>query len=160
MRKICLLLLVLCLGFAASSFAATVQSPTVSVTISTVQDLAIDSLNVTIPAPSVADYNAGNTQTASNVLTVKSNVPWELKMRAISWSKPNEKPLSDLKWKRQGSAGDFNAFTFTDDTVFSGAATSGTVITVDYLMKLFWEADEPGVYSADLTYTLVTGSSN
>lgn len=160
MRKITFIFtLIICLGLAATSFAATQQFPTVSVTIVVTQDLAIDSNNVVIPTPTVADYNAGQTQLASNVLTIKSNAPWILNVKAANWTTPNSKTLSDLQWKRRGSAGGFIPFTTIDNQVDSGYATAGTDVTVDYLMKLFWATDEPGLYSANLVYTLVTNGA-
>lgn len=151
------LTLVIFLGLGIGAFAATVQTPTVSLTINSTQDLGIDSVNVIIPIPTVADYDGGYTQTASNTLIVKSNEGWKLNVKATSanlgTSGAYTKPLADFEWKE--AAGTFAAITATDAEVKTGSATAGETVVVTYRAKLSWTADIPGNYSVDLTYTLL-----
>jgi hypothetical protein len=158
MRKFFFVLtLVTFLGLSIGAFAATVQTPTVSFTINSTQDLAIDNETVSITTPEVADYDAEYTKTASNTLTVKSNQGWKLSVKATSsdlgTSGSYTKPLADFEWKE--ASGTFASISSTDAEVKTGTATAGEAVTVTYRAKLSWTADIPGNYSVDLTYTLV-----
>jgi hypothetical protein len=142
-------------GWVRLCSAQLTQSPSVSTTIGTVQDLSLDVASVVIPSPVVADFTAGyKALEPANRLTVKSNVNWTLKVRESTgaWdSAPWAKPLSEFQWRVSG--GTYAGITGSDATVATGTRTS-TTINLDYRILLHLNTDVAGNYQVTLLYTL------
>ena len=129
-----------------------------TVPLTAVQNLTIDTNNVTISTPTAADYNAGYKEKLSaNTLTVESDIDWRLTVlgTAATWSCTGAecwgtKPRSDIEWRVSG--GTYAALSGAAATVATGNSTSppGTEdVVVDYRVNIAWTSDGPGTYDYD-----------
>lgn len=118
---------------------------------------------VTLAVPSGLDYDAGFGLTVGPVLTMRSNIPWSVTLRAtqLLWtatpapSRP-DKPVTDLQWGL-AAAGPFTDLTTTATTIATGGAgTNGTIIPLHFRVKYAWLLDTPGTYSLPLQLTVTS----
>lgn len=160
MKRACLFAALFCLAFSVIVFADETGQSDVELLVVDTQELIINEELIDIPTPGVDQFNASYTETATASLTVKSNVPWKLSMKTKDWSWPEgvEKAVSHYEWKLEGQ-GDFQSCSNSNVTdVISGGPTGGTVVTLNYRVKLDWANDVPGAYSIVQEYTLTKDS--
>lgn len=126
--------------------------------------LQISSATTTLPAPTAVDFKAGFNNSAGPTLTIASNQPWMLLIRATTpmWTATNAsaglaaratKPVGDLKWST-ASNGAFTPLSTSDLSVASGVATAGHSATLYFQTVYNWAVDTPGSYSLSLVLTL------
>lgn len=147
-------------------------SLTATASVATLMRLSTNVSTVAITTPTIADYdltaaNPGNNGLpgpyAGPTVTVKSNRPWTLSVKAQSafWSltpsgpvRPDAgKPAGDLLWSLNSAAG-FAPLTTSDVTMGSAATGSTTTFNVHHRVKWFYTADVPGDYALTVVYTL------
>ncbi len=141
-------------------------------TVATLMRLSTNSSGVLITAPTIADYDLTATGPGNDgqpgpytgpVVTVKSNRPWTLSVKAQTtyWSltpagsvRPDAgKPAGDLLWALNATTG-FASLTTGGATVASSATGSTATSTVHHRVKWFYAVDVPGDYALTVVYTL------
>ena len=118
---------------------------------------------VSLSSPSGLDYDAGFGLTTGPVLTMKSNIPWTVTLRATQplWTASPaparaDKPVTDLQWG-VAATGPFTDLSIAATTIATGAAgTNGTVIPLHFRVKYAWMLDSPGTYSIPLQLTVTS----
>lgn len=135
----------------------------ITLTISRAVRLELSASSIPLAAATGADFDAGFGQTAGPTLTVKSNAPWALSVRATqaTWTESGAtarvgKPSADFL---VGSSplGPFLALTTTPVTLASGAAgTSGTVLPLTFRVAYAWLLDTPGSYTIPIQLTITS----
>lgn len=135
----------------------------ITITISRAVRLELSASSIPLAAATGADFDAGFGQTAGPTLTVKSNAPWALSVRATqaTWTEAGPtarvgKPSTDFL---AGSSplGPFMALTTSPVTLASGAVgTSGTVLPLTFRVAYAWLLDTPGSYSIPIQLTITS----
>jgi hypothetical protein len=125
--------------------------------------LTLSPATTSLISPTPTHYDAGMAPTTGPIATVVSNAPWTLSISAaaVTWSAVNtesepartDKPATDLKWSAN-AGGPFVPLTTSPATVTSGAATSGSTVSVFYQTLYSWTADPPGEYSLQVVFTI------
>ena len=147
-------------------------SLTATASVATLMRLSTNVATVAISTPTIADYDLTGTNPGNDGLpgpytgpavTVKSNRPWTLTVRAQGayWSlvpsgsaRPDAgKPAGDLLWSLNSATG-FVPLTTSDVTVGSAATGSTATYNVHHRVKWFYAADVPGDYALTVVYTL------
>lgn len=118
--------------------------------------LTLSSATVGFPTPGVADFDARWIEHPGFVVSVSSRPPtstWELRVRADAADLGGYgKSVSDLLWRTEGSAM-WTPLTGSDEPIAAGQGD--TEITVYFRLLLDWEHDQPDVYSAGLTFSVI-----
>ncbi|GEM_PF-796443 len=165
----------LVVGGISAGQAQVTQGTTVLLTAAIVQALALDTNTVDFGTVGQAEYDQGFAEKspAQNV-TVKSNVPWQLNVRAdtATWSytppagmtiaDPN-KPTSDLEWRATSSdsrvttvSGTYAGMATTDAQVAAGNRGANIQLQTHFRVLLDYAQDPAGDYQMTITYTLTT----
>lgn len=131
-----------------------------NITITRAIRMSLASGTVQLDAPTGLEFDAGFGQTAAPVLQVKSNTPWTLSLRTTQtlWTASPaparaNKPSTELEWG-VAVAGPFTPVSTTATTIFTGTATAGTIIPLQFRVRYAWLLDTPGAYSLPLQLTL------
>lgn len=107
----------------------------------------------TFPAPGVADFDAGWVDGAGLVVSVlprRNQGPWELRIRAAGPDMGGYgKPVSDVLWRTAGSSS-WTPLAGTDQAVIQG--TGDQTVILFLRLRLDYAMDEPGAYTADLSF--------
>ena len=130
-----------------------------TLTITRAARLVTSTTTLTLPAPSLASYDAGFGDPALVQVTAQANTPWTLALAGVdaTWTAgPGaraNKPVADLQWSYT-PAGAYTDLTQTDLTVFSGTATAGTNGNLYFRVRYDWTLDSPGAYSLPIRLVL------
>jgi hypothetical protein len=146
--------------------ASCTQNGSVNMTAGRVVRLQMSAGTTALTAPTPDDFDAGFNATTGPVLTVSANAAWTLRLRSAAtfWTATNTspgaparttKPAGDLRWST-ASNGTFTAFTTTDVTLVTGAATASNVTTLFLRTFYNWTLDTPGIYSLAVVLTLTS----
>jgi hypothetical protein len=133
----------------------------IRITITQAIRLESSSGAVALSPPSGLDYDAGFGLTVGPVLTMRSNVPWTVTLRATQplWTAtpaPSraDKPVTDLQWG-VAAAGPFTDLSTSATAIATGASgTNGAAIPLHFRVKYAWLIDSPGTYSIPLQVTV------
>jgi hypothetical protein len=145
---------------------------TASASVTTLMRLSTNVSSLPITSPTIADYDLTASAPGDDgqpgpytgpVVTVKSNRPWTLSVKAQGafWSltptgpvRPDAgKPAGDLLWSLNATTG-FASLTTGGATVASSATGSTATHAVHHRVKWFYAADVPGAYALTVVYTL------
>lgn len=133
-----------------------------SLTIPTVIRLTIDDTTTALTTPTEVIFNTGTASSAGPSITVQSNSPWTLYVRAgaATWTGVGavarvNKPAGDLGWNITGGAS-YATMTTVDATVKSGTRTASDVTQIYYQVNWSWPLDTPGTYSLVVQYTVTS----
>lgn len=134
----------------------------ITLTISRAVRLELSASSVDLAAATGAQFDAGFGQTAGPTLTVKSNAPWALSVRATqaTWTASGgtarlAKPSSDLL-AANSPLGPFLALSTTPVTLASGAVGTSTVLPLTFRVAYAWLLDTPGDYSIPIQLTITS----
>ena len=116
------------------------------------------------PAPTVADYNAGNVVNATGILFTitlagaAANRTTSVAIRSSSATLGGGKSISDLQWRRADLVA-WNAMTTTDAVVESRPVRKNSLNDpwsnqVFLRILLNWATDPPATYTAPIVLTL------
>jgi hypothetical protein len=137
-------------------------SASVSLTATSLVWAQISSTTTSLTNPTPADFTAGVNSSTGPTLTVASNGPWSVQIRANSavWSASGplaraNKPAGDLKWSATAN-GAFSALSTTDSRLASGPPSGENVVTIFFQTLYDWRVDTPGTYSLGIVLTLTT----
>lgn len=124
-----------------------------SLTIPTVIRLSIDDTTTSLTTPTEANFNSGSSSSTGPSITIQSNSPWTLYIRAgaATWTGVGagaraNKPAGDLGWNTTGGAS-YTAMTTIDAVVTSGTRTASNITQIYYQVNWSWPLDTPGTYS-------------
>lgn len=133
-----------------------------SLTIPTVIRLSIDDTTTSLTTPTEASFNTGKAATTGPSITVQSNSPWTLYVRAgaATWTGVGaaarlNKPVGDLGWNTTGGAS-YTPMTTIDASVKSGTRTASNVTQIYYQVNWSWPLDTPGTYTLVVQYTVTS----
>jgi len=130
-----------------------------TLTITKASRVTVSTLTVTLPSPTLANYQAGVGSNGTLGVIVQANTPWSLAVAAVNatWTaSPGgraNKPAEDLQWAT-AFAGPYTDMTTVNATVSSGTATAATNFTVHFRVKYAWTLDSPGDYNLPLRLVL------
>lgn len=149
------------LGQTCTGSGCTVNN-TASVTVGTVMRLTLSSTTTSLTAPNESAYDTGYQDDAGPTVTVKSNRPWnvQIKANAADWTASGtgaraDKPAADLKWSRTDGSGYADLSTTSADVFASTQnATDDASQAIFYRTAWNWGDDTPGSYSLVTVYTL------
>lgn len=134
----------------------------ITITISTVARLTSPSGSLTLPQPSVTQFEAGVGNPLAVSLNVRANTSWALTIRssATTWtgspaSAWQAKPVGDLEWATSG-AGPFTAMTTTPVALANGSATASASPPLFLRGRFNWTQDRPGNYSIPVQVILTS----
>lgn len=164
------------LGYAPPAGQAQVtQGSTVTLSASVVQVLTLDVSTVDFGTVGQTEYDQGFDEvTPAQNVTIKSNVPWQLNVKAdaatwsytppVGMSIPDpSKPASDLQWRATSTdshistiTDTYTAMSTTDATVATGTRGGNIQLQTHYKVLLDYEQDPAGSYTLTITYTLST----
>jgi hypothetical protein len=155
--------------------AQVTQGSTVIMGTAVVQVLTLDTNTVDFGTLGATEYGQGFAElTPAQNVTIKSNVPWVLNVKADagtwSYSPPAGmttadplKPAGDLQWK--GTSTDthvtsitttYTSMATTDAQVASGNRGGNIGLQTHFKVLLDYELDPAGDYTLAITYTLTT----
>lgn len=142
-------------GAASGSCSSNIAS---SLTIPLLIRMTVSDTSTTLTAPTESDYDLTQTSLSSPgpVVTIKTNNPWTLLVRATSatWTGTGgaraTKPVGDLLWSI-GSG--YNAMTTSDASVATGTRGSANTRTFTYKTNWAWDTDTPGTYTLTVIFT-------
>ncbi len=133
-----------------------------SLTIPTVIRLSIDDTTTSLTTPTEAIFNTGAASSSGPAITIQSNSPWTLYIRAgaATWTGVGavaraNKPAGDLGWNTTGGAS-YTPMTTVDATVKSGTRTASDITQIYYQVNWSWPLDTPGTYSLVVQYTVTS----
>lgn len=137
-------------------------SASVSLTATALVWAQISSTTTSLTNPTPGDFTAGFNTSTGPTLTLASNGPWSLEIRANSalWSASGplaraNKPAEDLRWSTTAN-GAFAALSTTSARLASGAPSADNVVTIFFQTLYDWRVDTPGNYSLGILLTLTT----
>ena len=114
--------------------------------------------------PSIADLNAGKTETQTMTVEVRANRTWIITasgnttFTATGSLARADKPVSSIRFSTVNS-GSGTGLSTTAATIASGsagAASGSNITTLYWWTTLSWTGDPPGSYSMPITLTLTT----
>lgn len=145
---------------------------TASASVTTLMRLSTNVSALPFTSPTIVEYDLTASAPGNDglpgpytgpVVTVKSNRPWTLSVKAQGsyWSltpsgpaRPDAgKPAEDLLWSLNTATG-FVPLTTTAATVASSATGSTATHAVHHRVKWFYAVDVPGDYALTVVYTL------
>lgn len=141
---------------AAVAHADTVDESGVSIIISEVRSLVLDSESVSL-APGVTELLAGWTEERYWNATVSSNADWVLTIRGTeaTWEGPWPKPVGDIWWENGG--GEYVPLDTEPVEVCRGGPADHEAYSIHCRIALDPERDIPGDYFyANIVFELTT----
>lgn len=174
-RILLLGLIALLLWSQSAGHAQVTQGSTVTLTAAVVQAFTFDVATVDFGTIGETQYDQGFAEvTPAQNVTIKSNVPWQLNVKAdaSTWTytpplgttiaDPN-KPAGDLQWKATSSdthistiTSTYTGMSTTDAQVATGTRGGNIQLQTHYKVLLNYEEDPAGDYSLTITFTLTT----
>ncbi len=155
--------------------AQVTQGTTVIFSAAVVQALSFDTTLVDFGTVGQAEYDQGFAEKSpAQVATIKSNVPWQLNVRADgstwTYAPPTGmtiadplKPASDLEWRSTSTdprvtttVSTYTAMATTDAQVAAGNRGANIQLETHFRVLLDYQNDPAGDYQLTLTYTLTT----
>jgi hypothetical protein len=110
--------------------------------------------NIVFPMPGVPQFDAGWVDHGTVAVEVQSRPParpWVLHIRAVDPELGPGKPVSDMLWRRAGTA-TWTPLTGTETFVVEG--TGDQSVTLELRVLLDWATDGAGTYSTGLDFIL------
>jgi len=119
---------------------------------------------ITLPAPTVTDYDAGYAVDPTglafqlNVAGASANRTTTVSIRSTTATLGGSKPVSDLEWRR-ADLGTWNQMSVSDAVIESRPVRKNQLNdpwgnTVFLRMRLTWASDAPATYTTGLIVTL------
>lgn len=125
----------------------------ITVSIGVAARLSTALTSVVLPAPVVADFDAGFGAAAPVTFDLRSNGGWTVTILATAplWTGSpgaarQDKPAADLQWGL-GAGGPFTDLTTLGVPVTSGAATGTGLLALYFRVRYAWATDRPGAYT-------------
>lgn len=163
-RSAMLTMLVVGLG-ATRSFAQSSGNATMTVNLSDVLQLTVNTNAVNLAFATIANYQNGVTSLVNNQLTITSNRAYDLKVKAGTENLVNGTntiPVSNVSVQTvgtgNGTPSTVNALSITDQTLATGIpASMSKNISLEYKTAANNEAflKPAGAYTTTLTYTAI-----
>lgn len=111
---------------------------------------------VAFPTPGMADFDTGWVEHPGLTVSVRSrpaHVAWEIRLHATDPALGGYgKPLGDMLWRVDG-AGPWQPLSTQETPILQG--TGDAEVSVQFRMRLDWDADLPGDYGTGLTFTAI-----
>jgi hypothetical protein len=115
--------------------------------------LDVSPVSLIFPVPSAADYDRGYVEASRTVVVeaLKERFEWVATVASTGVTIGANKPLSDLEFQVQGTAG-WTPMRTVPQVIATGLESK--IVVVRYRLRLSWQRDPPGTYTAALSYVL------